>query len=140
MNKYSVIILFVFIASCTESNQSNEKRWYSQKQIDDGAAIFISNCASCHGTTGQGLEKDWKKPLADGSYPAPPLNGSAHTWHHPLKILKRTIRDGGIPLGGKMPPFKDELSNEEIDAALAFIQDQWNDKIYSAWEARGGLQ
>lgn len=139
MKKYSAILLLTFITGCSDNPQSIEGRWYSQAQIDDGAAIFKTHCASCHGGTAQGLAGDWRKPLADGSYPPPPLNGSAHTWHHPLKGLKRTIRIGGVPLGGTMPPFKDKLTDEEIESVLAYVQNIWSDKIYSAWKERGGL-
>ena len=139
MKKYSAIFSLLFITGCSEKVPSIDGRWYSQTQIDNGTAIFKSHCASCHGSAGQGLAEDWRKPLADGSYPAPPLNGSAHTWHHPLKALKRTIRNGGIQLGGTMPGFKDKLSEKEIESVLAFIQNIWSDKIYSAWEERGGL-
>ncbi len=44
-----------------------------------GETIYNKNCVSCHGPTGQGLAKDWKVKDENGNYPAPPLNGTAHT-------------------------------------------------------------
>jgi len=132
MNKYFFLLLFL-LAGCSENETRVNGRWYTLTQITNGAAVFTKYCASCHGEQAQGLTTDWKKPLADGSYPPPPLNGSAHAWHHPLEVLKRTVRNGGIPLGGKMPPFKDQLNNEDIEAAIAFFQSKWNDKIYNVW-------
>ncbi len=141
MKRYIVIViaLLIFNTGCTEK-QTIKGRWYSQAQVDSGATIFKTHCASCHGDSAQGLVKDWKKPLANGSHPPPPLNGSAHTWHHPKKALKRTIRNGGVRLGGTMPPFNDALNNNEIDSVLAYIQNIWSDRIYSAWIKRGGLK
>ncbi|WP_245832006.1 hypothetical protein [Solemya velesiana gill symbiont] len=54
-------------------------------------------------------------------------------------MLKRTVDNGGIPLGGKMPLFKAVLNDDEKYAAIAYLQNFWNDEIYSAWKARGGL-
>jgi mono/diheme cytochrome c family protein len=140
MKHSSIIILLFFIAGCSDNQQPVEGRWYAQSQIDDGAVIFKTHCASCHGDAAQGLAKDWKRPLPDGTYPPPPLNGTAHTWHHPARGLIQTIQNGGVPLGGTMPPFKDKLTNEEISSVLAFIQNLWSDEIYSAWLERGGLK
>ena len=115
-------------------------RWYTQARVDAGAIIFENNCAECHGKEAQGLAADWRKTLPDGSYPPPPLNGSAHAWHHPLRALKRTVDFGGIKFGGKMQGFKGKLSDDEQVNAIAFFQSKWSDKIYDAWIQRGGLE
>ncbi len=52
------------------------------------------------------------------------------------KPLHRTIKIGGIPLGGSMPAFADKLSDTQIDAILAWIQFQWPVEIYGAWLER----
>ncbi len=125
--------------TATSAGEQQTKRWYSDEQLQLGKQVFAQNCASCHGINAQGTF-NWKKPGADGSFPPPPLNGSAHSWHHPLKLLMRTIDQGGVPLGGKMPGFKDKLSKEEKLAAIAYFQSKWSDKIYNAWVKRGGLK
>ena len=114
-------------------------RWYTESQLNVGQKVFDSNCMVCHGDKGQGLADDWKQPLADGSYPPPPLNGTAHTWHHPVSQLIRTINSGGIPLGGKMPAFESKLTDQEKMAVVAYFQSWWSDEIYNAWIDRGGL-
>ncbi|RMG34927.1 MAG: hypothetical protein D6720_08245 [Gammaproteobacteria bacterium] len=115
------------------------ERWYSQAQVDKGRKLFAENCAGCHGDQAQGLVADWKKPLANGSYPPPPLNGTAHAWHHPMAVLKRQIRVGGKPVGGVMPAFGDKLGDADMDAIIAYIQSKWPDNIYAAWSERSGL-
>ena len=112
------------------------KRWYSTAQVMRGKKVFKENCAVCHGDKAQGLVSDWKKSLPDGSFPAPPLNGTAHAWHHSKDLLLRTINNGGIPLGGTMPAFKDKLSDKEKEAALAFVTSLWSDEIYNVWSKR----
>jgi len=109
-----------------------ESRWYDQATVDQGAALFSQNCASCHGTNAEGTA-DWKKTDANGNFPPPPLNGSAHAWHHNKELLKRTIREGGAKLGGLMPGFADKLSDEEINAVIAYFQSKWPDSVYQKW-------
>ena len=66
-------------------------RWYTHEQVSRGKPLFAQHCAVCHGEWGQGLAEDWRKTDASGHYPPPPLNGTAHTWHHPTEVLLRTI-------------------------------------------------
>lgn len=97
-----------------------------------GRKLFTQNCAPCHGSEGQGAPQ-WSTPGADGKYPPPPLNGTAHTWHHPTPVLKRTIREGTIAIGGNMPPWGNKLSDEDMEAIIAWFQSLWPDEIYDAW-------
>ena len=137
----ALVTLGVIYASdgTDEPEDQVDDRWYTESQLATGKRVFDNNCAVCHGAQGQGLAEDWKKPLADGSYPPPPLNGTAHTWHHPISQLLRTINEGGVPLGGKMPAFGAQLSNQEKTAVIAYFQNWWPDDIYEAWLQRGGL-
>ena len=105
-------------------------RWYTTSQKIQGKKVFKDNCAVCHGDKGQGLVKEWKKADANGKFPAPPLNGTAHAWHHSKELLLRTVDNGGIPLGGTMPAFKDKLSDKEKQAVIAYISSLWPDKTY----------
>ncbi|GKT12069.1 MAG: hypothetical protein ISEC1_P1043 [Thiomicrorhabdus sp.] len=122
------------------SQQEHSKRWYSAEDVKQGQIIFSQNCASCHGDKAQGIVKDWKQALDNGKYPAPPLNGSAHAWHHPLKMLNRTIEQGGIRLGGTMQGFNHKLTQEQRLQAIAYFQDFWPDKTYQIWLDRDGLK
>ncbi|WP_299874263.1 cytochrome c [uncultured Cocleimonas sp.] len=120
----------------TEIVQNNSKRWYTSSQSMRGRQVFKDNCATCHGDKGQGLAEDWRKPLANDTYPAPPLNGTAHTWHHSKEALLRTINNGGIPLGGTMPQFKDSLTDKQKEEVLAYVMSLWPNNIYMAWKER----
>jgi mono/diheme cytochrome c family protein len=117
------------------STLAQPERWYSQLQVERGDPLFQAHCAECHLPDASGTP-DWRSPLADGKYPPPPLNGTAHAWHHPLSVLRRTVRIGGVPLGGTMPGFADKLSAEQIDDILAWVQTHWSDEIYRIWHER----
>ncbi len=108
------------------------QRWYSQQQVDEGGKLFAGYCASCHGPRAEGTEQ-WKKPDAQGMYPPPPLNGTAHAWHHPYPQLLRTIREG---TQGNMPGWQAQLSDAQISAVIAHFQSYWPDRGYQLWLAR----
>ena len=141
-------LLAITLSACGEN--SNEKstalkegkvpnRWYSVSQKIKGERVFKDNCVVCHGEKAKGLTENWKQPLPDGSFSAPPLNGSAHAWHHSKDLLLRTVNNGGVPLGGTMPAFKDQLSDADKEAAIAYITSLWSDEIYKAWITRNPL-
>ena len=111
-------------------------RWYSDELRSQGEAVFSANCAVCHGDAAQGLTEDWRARQADGSFPPPPLNGSAHAWHHPLAVLLQVIDAGGTALG--MPGFSGQLNRQEKLAAIAFFQAYWSDETYAQWQQMGG--
>lgn len=129
----------VLLSGCNDGEPKVDGRWYTQSQVDNGKSLFLVQCASCHGAAAQGTA-DWNKPLANGKYPPPPLNGKAHAWHHPLKGLKQTIQIGGIPLGGTMPAFGEKLSEADQEAVISYFQNKWPAATYRAWQDRGGLK
>ena len=133
------VILAVFLSlQLTQCSPQKEGRWYTPENVAQGKTVFQNNCAQCHGMNAEG-NADWKTPLPDGSYPPPPLNGSAHAWHHSMSVIKRTIDYGGVPVGGTMPGFKDKLTDDEKNAAVAYFQSFWDDEKYRVWLDRGGL-
>lgn len=108
------------------------ERWYSEEQVTRGGPLYQAHCARCHRRDASGTA-DWRTPGPDGTYPPPPLDGSAHTWHHPLPILRRTVALGNARLGGVMPGFGDKLDAGQIDAILAWVQSRWSDETYHKW-------
>lgn len=126
--------------SSEDSDLRSIERWYSQDMVNKGQVVFQQNCAICHGEKAQGVIHPWNQKLPGGKYPPPPLNGTAHAWHHPLKGLLFTISNGGAPVGGEMPSFKYKLTLQQQADAVAYFQGFWSDKIYQAWLDRGGLQ
>lgn len=108
-------------------------RWYTQRQVDQGRDVYRNNCGACHGERAQGA-LNWEQPGDLGFYPPPPLDGSGHSAHHPLKDMVQTVRMGGTPLGGIMPAFSDVLRDPDILSVLAYLQSLWPDQAYGSWE------
>lgn len=120
------------LAASPTLSSGNVARWYSSEQVARGAGLFQQNCAECHKVDASG-SPDWKKTNAQGKLPPPPLDGSAHAWHHPLPMLQQIVRNGGIPMGGSMPAFKGKLDEQQINDILAWVQSHWPDKKYKTW-------
>ena len=129
----ALVNLLLACSGETPADATVPGRWYSAAQVAEGEISYQSHCAVCHGESAEGTA-DWRQTGDNGNYPPPPLNGSAHTWHHPLPILERTIAVGGIPPGGVMPGFGETLSRDEAHATIAYFQSFWPDDIYARWE------
>jgi len=130
LKHHSILLLSALVLSgCFK-----EERWYTDSQVTAGKALFETNCMSCHGVKAAGLGEDWEQKLPGFPAKPPALNGSAHAWHHPTKVLLYTINEGGASIGGKMPAFGDSLSQEEKLAIIAYFQNFWDDETYSIWK------
>lgn len=99
-----------------------------------GERVYKAHCASCHGDKLQG-QPDWRARDEQGRLPAPPHDGSGHTWHHPDAMLFRLTKFG-LAATVKMPNYKSAmpvyegvLSDEEIVAVLSWIKAQWPPEI-----------
>lgn len=96
-----------------------------------GQRIYGERCASCHGANLEG-QPVWRERRADGRLPAPPHDGSGHTWHHSDELLIELVTVG-FQVGryapkdyiSDMPGFGKLLSEEEIRASLAYIKSTW---------------
>ncbi len=132
-----ILLLIVTTLALTACDNAPDAQAQNQ-QVATGKQVFQDNCQSCHGVNARGAVKDWQKKGADGKFPAPPLDGSAHAWHHNMKALMGTVNRGGIPLGGTMPAFKDTLTDDQKIAVLVYIQSLWPEEIYAAWKKNNG--
>ncbi len=100
-----------------------------------GQEIFAATCATCHGAEGQG-QSDWHIRQPDGIFPAPPLNGDGHTWHHGDGLLYSIVTQGGqlwedpdLPqFKSGMPAFGEQFTHDEIVAVLEYVKILWDDK------------
>lgn len=89
-----------------------------------GAQVYGANCTRCHGSTGEGTP---------GLYP--PLKGSARVLNPDFTGQVRVVLRGlaGEPIGGKnysgkMPPFADILTDEEIAAVVLHERSSWGNQ------------
>ena len=117
LNKLILLSTLILLVGCSPE----EKNKNSNSMASLGESVYEKNCIGCHGPNGQGLAEDWKVKDANGNYPPPPLNGTAHTWHHSPEQLLYTINKGGTEMGGQMPAFEKRLSKEEKQALIDYM-------------------
>lgn len=136
------------LAGCSDKKETSHAtksalpvpvRTYNLAQITKGGRLFRQHCAACHGTNAEGAQ-NWRQRNPDGKYPAPPLDGSGHAWHHPMNVLQMTIREGTQKIGGSMPAWGNKLSADEIDAIIAWFQAKWPEEIYREWSKHNQIR
>ena len=94
-----------------------------------GHAVYVQHCARCHGVDLEG-EANWRRRKPNGRLPAPPHDGTGHTWHHSDDALFRVTKFGSSAVAGgtyesDMPGFEKVLSDDDIWAVIAFIKSRW---------------
>ena len=91
----------------------------SPAKLQRGGDVFTSQCASCHGWTGQG-----SGPEAFALVPAPAdlewMKGTPRSKAQPYMYW--TIAEGGEAFESDMPAFKDKLSKRDMWAVIAYIR------------------
>jgi len=89
------------------------KVWTIDELKQRGEKVFTTNCAVCHQANGKGIAGSF--PALDGS---PVVNG-------PKAEQIKVVLNGR---NGKMPPWKDALSDTEIAAAITYTRNSWSNK------------
>jgi mono/diheme cytochrome c family protein len=97
-----------------------------------GKAVYAQHCASCHGGNLEG-QPNWRHPLPNGRWPAPPHDATGHTWHHPDKVLFQVTKYGMRAIVPEretdMPGFEGVITDADMWAVLSFIESTWSPEI-----------
>ena len=88
-----------------------------------GKQLYEQYCVSCHGAGGRG-QPGWQlQPRG-----APPLDSSAHAWHHEDSQLVSMILDKPAP-DSLMPAWRGVLSRDDALDLVAFMKSLWTPYI-----------
>lgn len=117
---------------------------WEHRDIVAGQSLYADNCASCHGANLEG-QPNWRSPKADGVLPAPPHDGTGHTWHHDDELLFEYTKLGGAAameamgvsgFNSGMSAFGETLTDDEIWNILAYIRSTWSEQEQEAQASR----
>jgi mono/diheme cytochrome c family protein len=99
------------------------------KLLSLGAQVYKDRCESCHGADGQGVPRIYP-PLA---------NNQAITMTNAVNPI-RIVLNGGFPPSTEgnprpygMPPFYQELSDEQVAAVVTYVRQSWGNTAPPAW-------
>jgi len=96
-----------------------------------GASVYSTNCAGCHGATGQGQPNIF--PPLDGN---PVVTGDPKVVIHIVSAgLNGKITVKGGTYAGVMPPWKGTLTNKQIADVITYIRSAWGNKAGPVTEA-----
>jgi mono/diheme cytochrome c family protein len=130
---YAVCVIFATSILGVTDTVAQTERYNDEEVISQGKELFSTNCAVCHGENAEGTVKNWQELDENGKYPAPPLNGTAHAWHHSINGLANVIRSGTISMGGSMPAWQGKLSDDEIFSLIMYLSTLWPEELYQSW-------
>ena len=125
------------------STAAADHNW-EHRDIFTGQRLYAYNCASCHGINLEG-QPNWQSPDANAVLPAPPHDGTGHTWHHDDELLFEYTKLGGNAtlevrgvsgFNSGMPAFGETLTDGEIWDVLAYIRSTWSEREQQAQESR----
>ena len=89
-----------------------------------GAANYMAKCSSCHGSDGNG-QAPWIPPLAGASSSL--TKESATSINVTLNGSDRVVTNG-IPDAYRMPPYRNQLSDQEVADVLTFVRSSWGNQ------------
>lgn len=96
---------------------------FSNRQ-NEGATLYESHCANCHGTQGEGLKR-LIPPLAGADYLTKNRAGLACVVR---KGMKGPVIVNGVDYNQVMPPADSHLTDSQITNILNFVQTSWGNK------------
>lgn len=108
INKFKIFIILGFGLFVLVFVAASSKNRMTVVQAKDGASIYASSCARCHGGDGRGQTAKGRQTGAKDLTKSMPTEARGI----------RSITNGK----GKMPAFKNSLSAEEIRAVWNYIR------------------
>ena len=95
-------------------------------RLDSGVALYLRNCALCHGVDLKGRDANWQP----SSPYVPPLDHGGKAWRLTDMQLEAIVASGShaAPMRFSnvgMPPFASRLEAGQTAAIIAYLKEQW---------------
>lgn len=86
-----------------------------------GTQTYASRCSFCHGPDGRG-KSQWIPPLAGSASSL--IDQNASQINVTLNGSNRVVT-GGVPDAYRMPPFREQLADQQIADVLTYVRSSW---------------
>lgn len=124
MSNDRLLLATAVIAALCACSSSKSSGATASSSAANGASIFTSNCASCHGANGRGVPGTFP-PLAAN----PAVTGDATAVIHIVKYgLTGKIAAAGKSYDGMMPAWSPQLPDADIASVLTYVRSAWGNK------------
>ena len=107
-----IVVLMAFLIASSLAMALFEGIGRSSQKLPDGDALFLKNCASCHGKDGRA--KTFKAKFNHARNLTDPTWQAAINDEHMYESILRGK--------GKMPAFRKKLSDNEVAALVTYIR------------------
>lgn len=113
------VLVSLGVAACSAPFQTSTATQFLTPTIDQivqGREVYVRVCAQCHGENAEGYANELQSPA---------LNQSEHAYEHPDQQIHDWIVNGKLGLGRQMPPFGEQLTDNEVHAVIAYLHTLW---------------
>ncbi|MGP8100710.1 MAG: c-type cytochrome [Candidatus Cybelea sp.] len=128
MRSVIALALLMAVAGCAKSSNATSAAasasaaaMKNPASASDGATVYLTDCSSCHQTSGQGVS---------GAFP--PLDGNAVVTGNPVAViaivkngLDGPVTENNAAYSGIMPSWKGQISDDQIAAVISYIRSSW---------------
>ncbi len=105
------------------------------ENIAAGARLYNENCAGCHGVRGVGERPGDMYARDEYGFVAPPLDDTAHGWHHSDDDLVAIILNGSSR-NERMIAWKLKFARRDSENIVAYIKSLWSFSSHACQGAR----
>ncbi|MFB6278298.1 MAG: cytochrome c [Salinibacter sp.] len=129
MRRGTLVLLVVIAVGCEASSGDDSRSTETAEEspmrvqrtlFEKGKTVFSGRCAVCHGDNADG-----SGPMARAMEPPKPADFRQDRYASmPVDSIRRVIVQGGGATGRnpRMPAWGDELTDEQIEAVIAFLR------------------
>jgi mono/diheme cytochrome c family protein len=125
------LVFFVFLVNQRWPSGTSGIPGLAGAKLSRGEALYEEKCVKCHGARGLGENPAAPKggQKLGGAYLAPALDARGHAHHHSPQALFEYIRDGSPEQTSSMKGFRQQMSDDDIRAVLAYIVSLWPESL-----------
>jgi mono/diheme cytochrome c family protein len=113
------IVASLGLAACTPAAVPPTATLFKTPTIDpvvQGREVFKRVCAQCHGENAEGYANELQSPA---------LDQTEHAYQHSDQQIHDWIVNGKLGLGRQMPPFGEQLTDDEVHAVIDYLHTLW---------------